>query len=64
MYLADLSGPAGVVNKDDGTSCVYVLLVSAFTATAILLRIPWPTFLTSDTILDFLVGWTSLESSS
>ena len=64
MYLADLSGPTGVVNKDEGTSCVYVLLVSAFTATANLLHIPWPTFFTRDITFDFLFGWESFEPSS
>ena len=37
----------------------------AFTATAILSRNPWPTFFTSDTILDLLLGWvTCVDSSS
>ena len=55
IYLADLSGPAGVVNKTDFTSCEYVLDVSAFRATFNFCFTLFPTFLTSETtVLSFL----------
>ena len=61
MYRADLSGPAGVVKRNDFTSCEYVREVSALTATAIFPFKLCPAFCIKDTILDF---FGSLSSSS
>ena len=61
MYRADLSGPAGVVKRNDFTSCEYVREVSALTATASFPFKLFPAFCIKDTILDF---FGSLSSSS
>lgn len=64
IYLADLNGPAGVVDKVDFTSCEYVLEVSAFRATFNFCFTVFPTFLTSETTVLSFLGSLSASISS
>ena len=64
MYRADLSGPAGVVKRNDFTSWEYVREVSALTATAIFPFKLFPAFCIKDTILDFFGSLSSRSFSS
>ena len=64
IYLADLNGPARVVNKVDFTSCKYVLEVSAFRAKFNFCFTVFPTFLTSETTVLSFLGSLSASISS